>query len=157
MIQKRYILILSVLGCNWLSGCCGIPPNTPLLLEKTSERIETRSIVVSKTLRTVLDEASFTKADIQEARTALEGIDKSQLTSKDQTILQDVIKGLGQAERALDFSGKYSSVPKETERIFGECVISLKLVQQIVNTEVDKKELVQDMINIIEKPKGENE
>lgn len=155
MVSKMCILTVSSLVCILFSGCCHIPSNTPTLIDKTSERVETRSVVVTKTLRTVLDEVNFTKGDVEGVRGTLEGINTIVLSQDDQKAVLNAIKSLIDIEKALTFEDKYALVPSETERIFKEVVISLKLLKQIVKSEIDKKELVQDVINILDIPKGD--
>jgi len=155
MNAKRLILALGMVGVFWGAGCSDIPSNTPLLLEKTCDRIETRSAVVTRTLRTVLDEAAFTQADIAEVKSELAKIDPSALAAEDQKMLQDGIRKLGEVEQALGALAKYGSVPPETERIFGETVKGLEIVHEIISAEIDKKALVQNMIDIIGGSEGE--
>jgi len=147
------VALTAVLAAG-LAGCSSIPSNTPVLLDKTSERIETRSEVISKTLRSVLDEATFVKADIEAVRTSLQSLDATKLTDKDKRVVADSVATLTQLELTLGKTKDFSPVPEESSRIFRESANSIRLVRQIIASEVDKKALVQDMIDAIEKTKG---
>lgn len=111
--------------------------------------------MVTRTLRTVLDEAAFTQGDIAELKSELAKIDPNALAAKDQKVLQDAIGKLGEVERALGALEKYRSVPGETDRILTETVKSLEIVREIISAEIDKKALIQNMIDIIGGPEGE--
>ncbi|MCF8176618.1 MAG: hypothetical protein K9K30_15375 [Burkholderiaceae bacterium] len=153
-IRDISVVALLVLGSG---ACSSIPSNTPVLLDKTSERIESRSEVILKTLRSVLDEATFAKADVEAIRVGLQSIDSSNLSDKDKKIVANSIGTLKQLELTLGKTKEYGSVPEESNRIFRDSVSSIRLVRQIIATEVDKKALVQDMINIFEKNKGKGD
>lgn len=150
-------IAITTLLATGLTACSSIPSNTPVLLDKTSERIETRSEVISKTLRSVLDEAAFAKSDVESVRTALQSLDVTKLTDKDKKVVIDSIATLKQLESTLGKTKDFAPVPEESNRIFRESANSVRLVRQIIATEVDKKALVQDMIDIIEKTKGKGE
>lgn len=157
--MRRSVIHVSVAALIMfgLNACSSIPSNTPLLLDKTAERIETRSEVSSKTLRTVLDEATFAKGDVEAVRNALQSVDASKLSEKDKKTLADSISTLKQLELSLEKTKDYGAVPDESSRIFRDSVTSIRLVRQIIGTEVDKKALVQDMIDIIEKTKSKGD
>ena len=147
----------AVLLTTGITACSTVPANTPVLLAKTSERIETRSQIISKTLRSVLDEATFAKADVEEVRNALQSIDATKLTDKDKKTITDSIATLKQLESTLGKTKEFINVPEESNRIFRESANSIRLVQQIIATEIDKKALVQHTIDAIEKVKGKGD
>lgn len=157
MRQSFSTMTIAALLVTGLTACSSIPSNTPVLLDKTSERIETRSEVISKTLRSVLDEAAFAKADVEAVRTSLQSLDVTKLTDKDKKAVADSITTLKKLEHTLGKTKDFGSVPEESSRIFSESANSIRLVRQIIASEVDKKALVQGMIDTIEKSKTKGE
>ncbi|MBF5040426.1 hypothetical protein INP77_13075 [Methylophilus sp. 13] len=153
-MRQAFVLLLTA----GLSACSSIPANTAVLLDKTSERIETRSEVISQTLRTVLDESTFAKGDVEDVLKLLKNIDISTLSDDNKKAMSKAIGTLTQLETSLGKNASYSKVPEESKRIFSESVTNLKLVKQIIATEVNKKALVQNMIDIVDKDlaKGES-
>jgi hypothetical protein len=140
-----------------LSACSTIPSNTTVLLDKTSDRIETRSEVITNVLRTTLDESTFAKKDIEMVRKALESINTSKLSTNDKKIITDSVSTLTKLETNLGAISQYTKVPDDSKRIFTESVNSLKLVREVIASEIDKKTLLQNAIDALEinKDKGD--
>ncbi|MFC0350407.1 hypothetical protein [Undibacterium danionis] len=138
-------------------GCTSIPPNTPILIDKVSERIETRGEVVSKAFRTVLDESTFVKDDLQDARSKLQSIDKSKLSEKDQKALGEALTTLNRDYANLEKMKSWDTVPENTRKILQESANHLRFVKQMIAAELDKKALAQEIIDLIEKNKSKGE
>ena len=135
------------------TGCSSIPSNTPILLDRTTERIETRSEIVYRVLRTTFDEAGFSRQDVEVARKSLEGIVTTNLSPADKKTVEESVKTLKVVEANLARLGSKGQFPDDTRRVFTEVVTSLKLVRQVIGTETDRKAVIQDMIDIVEKAK----
>jgi hypothetical protein len=154
MNRIRTTVVISLLvATTFVTGCSSIPSNTPTLLDRTTERIETRSEVVYRVLRTAYDETGFSRQDVEAARRSLEGIATNNMSPADKKAVEDAIKSLKSVESNLGKIGAKAQFPDDTKRVFTEIIASLKLVRQVIGTEIDKKALVQEMIDIAEKTK----
>ena len=135
------------------AGCTSIPSNTPILLDRTTERIETRSEIVYRVLRTTYDETGFSRQDVEAVRRTLEGVSTANLSLNDKKVVDDAVKSLKTVEVNLGRLGSKSQFADDTRRVFTESVTSLKLVRQVIGTETDRKAVIQDMIDMVEKTK----
>lgn len=135
------------------AGCTSIPSNTPILLDRTTERIETRSEIVYRVLRTTFDETGFSRQDVEAVRKTLEGVSTTNLSPNDKKAVDEAVRSLKTVEINLGKLGARAQFPDDTRRIFTEVVTSLKLVRQVIGTETDRKAVIQDMIDIVEKTK----
>ena len=137
------------------AGCCSIPSKTPTLIRLTNERIQDRAVVISQSFQTVLDEVEFTRMDVEDVRKTLEAFDTTNLTADQQTSLASCIQNLQDIEQKLTFDEPIRRMPADTRRIFEDIGSSLRLVQEVIGTEVDRQHLVEDMIEILKPGKGD--
>jgi hypothetical protein len=153
-ICVTHYLSLGILSA--ITGCSSIPTNTPILLDRTTDRIETRSEVVTKAFRTTLDEAAFVRGDVEAARKALETITTTTLSAADKKTIDTAIKQLTSVETSLGKFKSFERVPDDSKRIFTESAATLKLIRRIMSSDMDKNALIQELINLIEKTKGDD-
>lgn len=158
MASKPRNCVIAVLSiCALATGCSSIPTNTGVLLDRTAERIETRSEVVTRVLRAALDEAMFSRQDVEATRKSLEGITGVNLSPVDKKTLEEAVKTLRSVETNLGKLKSMERVSDDSRRVFSEAVTSIRFVRQVVGTETDKKAVIQDMIDLFDKTKEKKE
>jgi hypothetical protein len=149
-------LVAALSAALVLAACSSVPANTPRLIDLTSERIENQSTVLLKGYQNVLDQSRFSKDDAADAKQALEQIDASKLSADEQKALAAANKAIVSIQKGLDFKGNYDTLADKSKKVFEEVVASLKVVRQVVATEVDKKQLVQEALQTLNQVKGDS-
>ncbi len=145
MRSAIYLLILSAA----FSGCATSPPlpaNLPDLVDLASERIENQSVVQAKAMRMVLDEAAFTRDDLSEARTDLQSIDRSGLTTEQQQVIEVAVDRLRKAEASLTFSDAVMGLPAQAEAVSTGVRESLAVVSSVISEKLEYEQQVQRAI-----------
>ena len=144
------IILILFIGCS-----SSIPPKTPYLLDLTSQQIENNSVVLSQALRSVLTLNNISKNDVSEAITQLESLDQTNLSVEDKESINSVILSLKDVVNDLDWDEEFITLPDKSRENFEQSITSLKVVQQIIGYEVDKTQLIDQMIRTIEGEKNE--
>ena len=145
--KSMFVLVFAVVS----TSCSSIPPNAPSLLNVASERIETRSEVVVKVLRTASDEAGFVAADIKGVRFGLSSIDLSGLSVPDKEKLASAIKTLESSEKSLIAINGYGKVSDESKQVFEQSVGGIRLVSGILSESVENEAIIDRAIGLITK------
>jgi hypothetical protein len=156
-IPLRVIVIPVLVPVLVASSCCSIPSNTPKLIGLTNERIENHTVAVTAALQLTIDEAAFAREDIEAVREELMALRAgAELSDENAKVLDVAISELTRVAKDLDFEENVRNMPRNTERVMGEVAASLRLVQEIVGSEVDKRQLIEDMISAFKRTGGES-
>ena len=155
MLRREWKLLAALSAVATLAACSSVPANTPKLIDLTSERIENQSTVLIKAYQNVLDQSRFSKDDAGDAKAALAKINVASLSEDDQKALAAANKSIGNIQSGLDFNKNYDTLGERSKSVFDQSLASLKTVRQVVATEVDKKQLVEDSVSTLEKIKGD--
>lgn len=150
MNTLRHTLALLLLGL-FLTGCQNIPSNTSILLKKNNERLEVQATTVAAAFQTTIDEITFTKGDVTEAKQVLSEIDSANLTEVDQKKLSDTIQLLNTIESSLTIDPKIQNRPSTFRNASKEILGTYSLLQTILSERVDQQELINDLIKQIDK------
>ena len=147
------VLFLAVIA----TSCSSIPSNTPKLVGLTNERIENHTVAVTAAFQMVLDEANFARQDIATVRDSLVTLRTAMELSDEQSrVIDFAISELTRLAQDLEFEQNIQDMPRNTDRKMGEVVAGLRLVQEIVGAEVDKRQLIEDMIGVLNRTGGES-
>ena len=146
-LLRHTLLLLLVL---FLTGCQNIPSNTPLLLQKNNERLEIQATTVAAAFQTTLDEITFTKGDVAEAKQLLSEIDSRKLKAVDQQKLLDAIQLLNAIESNLSVDPNIQSHPSTYKIASKEILEVYNLIRILLMDHVEQQELINDLIKNIQ-------
>ena len=139
----------------FLAGCQNIPSNTPILLEKNNERLEIQATTVAAAFQTTIDEITFIKDDVTEAKQLLLEIDSEKLTEADQKKLSDSIQLMDTIESSLTIDPKIQNRPAVFKNASKEILAIYNLIQTILAEHGDQQALINGLIENIKKEENQ--
>jgi hypothetical protein len=124
-------------------------------LTQEGELLARKRLALISAYQTVFQESRLSKDDAADAKKELDKIDATKLSADEQKAFAAAQKAIAEIQKGLNFKPNYETLPGNSKRVFEDVVVSLKTVRQVIGTEVDKKQLVQDTMQALNQVKGD--